>query len=118
MDAVPGRSTQSLGSILGLDRAFDDEAKRLLDSRLDDLRGLSYAEAVALPEATGNDIDICGARTAVTIFRQAMPTEPGAVLVTVQVARRRILATYGPVFERGLVFSPAAAAREATDAEL
>jgi hypothetical protein len=89
----------------------------LLENRLGSLERLTYAQAAQLPETSDENIELCGASTAVTVFRQ--PTKRGdGVLVTVQVARRRMLATYRPVYERGLIFTPSAAVREATDAEM
>jgi hypothetical protein len=99
---------------------FNDEALALVRSEVDGLRAeLTFAQALALPEAAGRNIVVVGKEVQLIIFRQ---TEPpflkGDVLITVQVARFSLGGMVSYHTERGLVFSLNAAPREATQVEL
>ena len=68
---------------------YQIEADGLIASRIAELRGLTFNQARALPEAAGDDTLIAGRKCAVTTYRQQMTS--AEVLVTVQVARRTAL---------------------------
>ncbi len=99
---------------------FNDEALAVIRSEVDRLRGeLTFSQALALPEAEGKDIVVAGKEVQLTIFRQTEPSFlKGDVLVTVQVARFGLGGIVSYHTERGLVFSPSEAPREATQIEL
>ena len=91
----------------------------MIDQRIGELRALTFEEAAALPEASGEDTRLAGARCAVTVFRQRDPYElPNSILVTVQVARRGLLGIVSYHTERGLIFTPQGTIREASELEL
>jgi hypothetical protein len=99
---------------------FKEEALAAVRSEVDRLKAeLTYAQALALPEAAGKDIVVAGKEVQLTIFRQ---TEPpflkGEVLVTVQLARFGLGGSVSHQTERGIVFSPIEPPREATPVEL
>ena len=91
----------------------------LMEQRLARLRGLSWEEAVRLPERLEEEVAVAGHACALTTCRQAgvLPIE-GAVLVTVQLARSRCFGRWSDPLEQGLVFEAGRAARPATAAEL
>jgi hypothetical protein len=98
---------------------YQAEATRVIDVRIDQLRGLTFGEVGALPEASGEDIILGGTRCSVTVFSQRDAYNlPGAILVTVQVARKGFLGIASYHTERGLVFSPGGTVRDATALEL
>ena len=99
---------------------FNDEALSVVRREVDRLRAeLTFSQALALPEAAAKDIVIARREVQLTIFRQ---TEPhflkGDVLITVQLARFGLGGIVSYHTERGVVFSPTAAPREATQGEL
>jgi hypothetical protein len=99
---------------------FNDEARAVVRAEVDRLKAeLTFSTALALPGAVAKDIVVAGKEVQLTIFRQ---TEPpflkGDVLVVVQVARAGLGGIVSYQMERGLVFSPSAAPREATQVEL
>lgn len=91
-------------------------ADGLIAGRIAELRGLTFDQARALPEAAGDDMLIAGHKCAVTTFRQRITSTE--VLVTVQVARRTALGLATVHTERGLVFSPDGSVRDASREEL
>jgi len=100
--------------------AFNDEALAAVRSELDRLRSaLTHTQARALPEAEAKDILVAGKEVQLTVFRQ---TEPhflkGGVLISVQLARFGLGGVVCQRIERGLVFSPDSAPRDATEGEL
>lgn len=99
---------------------FNEEALAVVRNEVDRLKSeLTFARALALPAAEGKDIVVAGKEVQLTIFRQ---TEPaflnGGVLVTVQLARFGLGGVVLYRTEQGVVFSPSAAPREATQVEL
>lgn len=103
-----------------LAEAFTVEAERAIDARIAQLRStLAFATAGALPEAQYEDIVIAGKEVLFTVFRQSsIPFLAGQVLLTVQVARHGLGGVVSFQTEKGLVFSPDAAVRDATAREL
>jgi hypothetical protein len=99
---------------------FNEQALRTVQDHVERLRTtLSYADALRLPEATGEDIVVSGREVQLTIFRQIeIESLRGQVLVTVQVARFGLGGTTSYQTEKGLVFSAAAPPRDATEDEL
>jgi hypothetical protein len=91
-------------------------ADGLIASRIAELRGLTFDQARALPEAAGDDTLIAGRKCAVTTFRQQMAS--AEVLVAVQVARRTALGLASVHTERGLIFSRDGSVRDASREEL
>jgi hypothetical protein len=101
------------------DSRFQVAAGELIDSRLERLRALTYADARQLPETAEEQAVVGGRRTSITVFRQDDPHGlPGCTLVTVLVARSAWFGLASNHVERGLVFSPRQPAREATAREL
>jgi len=100
--------------------AFEKEALALLQDRVAGLRGsLSYATALALPEAQFEDVVIAKKEVQLTIYRQSNARAlPGRVLLTVQLARHALGGTPTYRAERGLVVSPDDSVRDATEQEL
>ena len=100
--------------------AFNTAALAVVESEIVRLRtALSYAQACELPEAEGRDIVVAGREVQLTTFRQHAPSaSSGEVLVTVQVARFGLGGMVSYHTERGLIFSPSAAPRDATGPEL
>jgi hypothetical protein len=97
--------------------AFETEAARILEARVAELRALTFEQARALPEASGDERLLAGIPCSITVFAQSNPHSlPNTILVTVQVARRGFLASRH--IERGLVFSPKTSPREASRDEL
>jgi hypothetical protein len=80
---------------------------------------LTYEDAKALPQVDGRGVVIEGREVALTIFRQAdLPILGNGVLVTVQIARHALGGAISFHTERGLVFEPQGAPRDATEQEL
>jgi len=100
--------------------AFNDAALAAVQSEIVRLKTeLSYSRACELPEAKGRDIVVAGREVQLTTFRQRVPSSSsGEVLVTVQVARFGLGGMLSYQTESGLIFSPSAAPRDATEAEL
>ena len=100
--------------------AFNDAAVAAVQSELVRLRTeLSYPEACELPEAEVRDVVVAGREVQLTTFRQRAPSSAsGEILVAVQVARFGLGGIVSYQIERGLIFSPSAAPRDATEAEL
>ena len=95
------------------------EADHLIGERIAQLRSLTFEQARALPEGSSEDTVLGGIPCRVTVYAQLAPWKlPGTVLVTVQVARRKLLGMVEYHIERGLVFSPEGVVREATRVEL
>ena len=100
-----------------VDASYEIEATQLIEARMAELRALTYEQARALPEASGGEHQLSGVPCSVTVFAQPEPYSlPNAVLVTVQVARKGLLGSRH--IERGLVFVPGQAPREASREEL
>jgi hypothetical protein len=98
---------------------FWSEAEKFIEAHAEELRGsLSYADALALPEADSRDIVIQGREVLLTVFRQADVPLPGKLLVTVQVSRHTMGGMSTSLRERGLVFSAASPPRPATAQEM
>ena len=87
---------------------------------LDRLRTeLTFAQASAVPDAEATDIVVAGKEVQLTIFKQTGPGFlKGRVLITVQLARFGLGGVVAQQIERGLIFSPDAAPRDATEGEL
>ena len=97
------------------DGAYESESNCLIESRLAQLKQLSFYQASNLPEASDEEVTLAGQVSALTIFAQHRPD--GDVLVTVQLARRGLLGFVSFHTERGLLFS-SDRIREATSEEL
>jgi hypothetical protein len=94
----------------------DYEGQELIQSRLAELRSLSYSDVQGLPEARGHDVIIEGRKCSLTTFVQILPS--GELLATVQVAEPRLLGMVSMHMERGLVFGAQGGVRDATAEEL
>ena len=78
-----------------------------------------YEKALALPQVQREDLLVAGARASFTLSRHInAPHLEGCVLVVALVARPRWFGMAAHHTERGIVFSPNAAPREATAVEL
>jgi hypothetical protein len=98
---------------------YNEEAARIIEDRIEELRIMTFAEAATLPETSSEDQLVAGEKASVTVFRQDSPYQlDGRVLVTVLVARSRWFGMISYHIERGLVFSPDEQVREATETEL
>jgi hypothetical protein len=95
---------------------YDHDAGALIQNRLATLRTLTFAEAIDLPDAEGEDTLVAGKPCAVTTFAQRVGSKQ--VIVTVQVARRAGVGFVTLHTERGLVFESDGSIREATREEL
>ena len=90
---------------MDMNDSYRTEVARAIEERLARLRRLTFEQAAALPEKAGEDAVLGGTRCAVTVYRPSGPHSlPNAVLVTVQVARFRLLSMVSYHTERGLVF--------------
>ena len=99
--------------------AYEREANRIIEKHLSKLCLLSYEDALKLPESDGHDCSVASLDASVTVFRQTSPYGlDGQVLVTVLVARSIFAGMFQKHIEKGLVFSPNAATRVATEIEL
>ena len=100
--------------------AFKQDALAEVQRHVQRLRNeLTYEAAKALPEADGSDVVVEGREVALTIFRQAgLPMLGDGILVTVQISRRALGGMVSFHTERGLVFEPIGAPRDATEQEL
>lgn len=100
--------------------AFTDAATAAVLAHIESLRSeLSFDQARALPEAAAQDIVVAGKEVQLTVYRQAeLPFLSGQVLVAVQLARYGMGGITLFMIERGLVFSPDSAPRDATEQEL
>jgi hypothetical protein len=100
--------------------AFNQAALAEVQRHIQRLRNeLTYEAAKALPESEGSDVVIEGREVALTIFRQVgLPVLGDNVLVTVQIARHALGGIVSFHTERGLVFGPLGAPRDATQQEL
>jgi len=98
--------------------SYKAEIAQAMEARIARVRQLTFAQAALLPEASAEEAVVGGSECTFTIFRQQnLDALPNAVLVTVQVARRRILVMGEPP-ERGVIFTSDGAVREATDREI
>ena len=98
---------------------YKEEAGRIIEGRIEDLRIKSFEEASALPEADSEDCLVAGEKVTITVFRQNSPYQlEGKILVTVLVAKPELFGMATSHIERGLVFSPNEQAREAKEHEL
>jgi len=98
---------------------FTAAAGVLIETRIRELRKLTFEQVKSLPEVAGFDQTIGGVKASITTFRQDSPYElRGMTLVTVLVARPRWFGMAAHHIERGLVFSPDGTVREATTREL
>jgi len=98
---------------------FKEEAEKIIDSRIEELRDKTFEEASALPEAISEDCLVAEEKATVTVFRQNSPYQlEGKVLITIQVAKPVLLGLASSNTERGLLFSPNGEVREATANEL
>ena len=102
------------------DTAYDIAARNILGERIGQLRTLSPIDAASLPEASQSEALVLGGkRCSVTVFKQSnSDAVPGAVLVTVLVARSGLLGIASYHTARGLVFFPDGGVRDATELEL
>jgi hypothetical protein len=101
-------------------QVFKNAAVEVVQSHIERLRtSLSFADALALPEASAQDIVVAGKEVQLAIHRYAsLPFLSGKVLVVVLIARHVLGGMASFHTERGLVFSPGGAPRDATDQEL
>ena len=99
---------------------YQSEANRIVAERIAHLRSLTHEQAASLPELSDcEDLVLDGNNCAVMVVAQRDTyLLPGAVLVTVTVVRRGFLGIASYHTERGLVFAPNVAVREATELEL
>jgi hypothetical protein len=102
---------------------FEVDACRLVESEMTRLRRLSHGEAKSLPESSESDVVIAQKAASLTVFRYAdevvtddLPADH--VLVVVLASRAQFFGMAQRHFERGLVFAPVGAARDATASEL
>lgn len=100
--------------------AFEKEALAAMQAQIARLReSLTYAGALALPEARGEDIVVARKEVQLMIYRQSnIQSLAGKVLVTVQLARHAMGGVPTYHLERGLIFSSDDTVREATEQEL
>jgi hypothetical protein len=94
----------------------DYDAQELIQSRLAELRGLSYRDVQGFSEVHVRDVMLQGRMCSLTTFVQKLPS--GALLASVQVAQPRFLGLVSMHMERGLVFEEQGGVREATAEEL
>ena len=94
---------------------YVSESNCLIESRLAQLKQLSFDQASNLPEASQEEVTLAGQVSDLGIFAQRRPA--GDLLVTVQLARRGSLGLVSFHTERGLLFSNECI-REATSEEL
>jgi hypothetical protein len=94
----------------------DYEAQELIQSRLAELRSLSYSDVQRLPEALGRNVIIQGRKCSLTTFVQKLPS--GELLATVQIAEPRLLGMVSMHMEHGVVFGVRGGVRDATAEEL
>jgi hypothetical protein len=98
---------------------YNEEAARIIEDRIKELRFMTFAEVATRPETSSEDQLIAGEKASVTVFRQDSPYQlDGRVLVTVLVAKSGWFGMTSYHIERGLVFSPGEQVREATETEL
>ena len=95
---------------------FGQNVEAILASSTAKLRGLSYEQAKALPETTSEDRMVGPYKCAVSTFHQQI--ENDRHLLTVQIARRRLFGLFSQHWERGVIYAPQEAPREATAEEL
>jgi hypothetical protein len=102
-----------------VDATYQAQADREIELRISKLRLLSYREVAELPIEAGEEALLAGAKSSITVFTLRGPyTQSNSLLVAVQVARRGVLGVASYYTERGLIFSPDAPVREATELEL
>ncbi len=102
--------------MVSLAARFREEALAELESRREQLRSsLGFEDAKALSAIDIHDVVFAGREAQLSIFRQELDA---GVLVTFQVARHGLGGVTSLRIEKGLVFSPDAAPRDATDVEL
>ena len=98
------------------------EAERVITSRLAQLRRLTYQEVAALPQpSAGEEFVFGGTPCKLWMYVQPSASPPlpeDTILVTVQIERERFFGMVSYHTERGLVFSPNAPVRDATEIEL
>ena len=98
---------------------FDAAASAAATARLDELRGMSFGDASALPWASIEDIVVVDKEVQLTVFQQnGLPDAPDAILVTIQLLRAGLGGTVNFKLERGLVFTADGNIREASEDEL
>jgi hypothetical protein len=97
-------------------RAFEQEAEQLLERCLEELRGLSYVDVAAMPEAAEEEVVLAGCKCSVTVYVQ--PIGYNLILLTASVTRSTLLGVAHVARERGLVFGKDLMVRDATAAEL
>jgi hypothetical protein len=101
-----------------METSYKAEVAQAMEARITRLKQLTFEQAASLPESAAEEAVLGGSKCTFTVFRQQNRDGlPNTVLVTVQVARRRLLIMGEPP-ERGVVFTPEGAAREATVLEL
>jgi len=98
---------------------FEVDASRLVGAEVARLRQLSLGEARSLPEVSASDVVIAQKAASLTVFRYSGRDVPDDhVLVVVLAARPQFFGTASRHLERGLVFTPVRAVRDATATEL
>ena len=105
---------------MAVNENYQLEAERAIESRLSQLRQLTYQEAATLMPPQGESLILSDVPCKVWVYVQRdarLPLPKDAVLVTVQIARQRLWGTMS-WHERGLVFLPHGEVRAATDIEL
>jgi hypothetical protein len=102
-----------------VDPRYVSEAVTLIDSRLGELRSLSFQEASSLQAISSEEVLIHGTKASIAVFRQSEPYGlSGKVLIAVLVARPKWFGMASHHIEKGLVFSPGEGVRAATETEL
>ena len=98
---------------------FETEAKKLIDTKFEELKLLSFSDSFDLPGALAEDVVVAGREVQLTIFKQkGVPNLPDVVLVTAQLARAGLGGLISYHYERALVYSSNGDIREATESEL
>lgn len=92
------------------------EAQQMIEARISKLKGSSFNDVAALPEANGEELLIDGKKCALTTYVQNLSS--GELLATVQFASPMVLGLGSWHTERGLIFSVRGFVREATPEEL
>jgi hypothetical protein len=88
------------------------DPQALLEERMPQLKALSFSQVAGLPEAQGESVG----PYKLTTFHQRL--SGNRHLVTLQVAKPRLLGLFSSHWERGVVFAEGSVPREATSEEL
>jgi hypothetical protein len=98
---------------------FAEAALPLVEQKLAEFEVFTYEEVGHLPEVDGQDTEIAGIASTITVFRQDNAYGlHGKILIVVLAARPTMFGMGEQHVERGLVFSPHEPTRPATKEEL